>query len=92
MRRELIRKAIQEKPGISYNELVRNTNLSNGVISHYLIQLLGDKEIKKYGKTRPKYFLINIEEKDMRIITALRNQTNNDICKHLIGNSKICME
>ena len=92
MRRESIFKAIKEKPGISYNELVRKTNLSNGVISHYLIQLIRDKEIKKYGQTRPKYFIANIEENDMKIITILRNQTNNDICKYLIQNSKNDLE
>ena len=76
MRRELIFKTIQEKPGISYNEIVRHTDLSNGVVSHYLIQLMDAKRIEKYGKSRPKYFLTNVEQKDKETIVILRNDTN----------------
>ena len=84
MRRELILKTVQEKPGISYNELVRHTNLSNGVITHYLIQLIDTKKIEKYGKIRPKYFLTNIEEKDKETVVILRNNTNLMIIKLLL--------
>ena len=76
MRRELILKTVQEKPGISYNEIVRHTDLSNGVVTHYLIQLMDTKKIEKYGKSRPKYFLTNVEQKDKETIAILRNNTN----------------
>ena len=76
MRRELILKAVQENPGISYNEIVRHTDLSNGVVTHYLIQLMDTKKIEKYGKSRPKYFLTNVEQKDKETIAILRNNTN----------------
>ena len=76
MRRELILKTVQEKPGISYNEIVRHTDLSNGVVTHYLIQLMDTKKIEKYGKSRPKYFLTNVEQKDKETIVILRNDTN----------------
>ena len=76
MRRELILKAVQENPGISYNEIVRHTDLSNGVVTHYLIQLMDTKKIVKYGKSRPKYFLTNVGQKDKETITILRNNTN----------------
>ena len=76
MRRELILKAVQENPGISYNEIVRHTDLSNGVVTHYLIQLMDTKKIVKYGKSRPKYFLTNVEQKDKETIAILRNNTN----------------
>ena len=76
MRRELILKTIQENPGISYNEIVRHTDLSNGVVTHYLIQLMDTKKIEKYGKSRPKYFLTNVEQKDKETIAILRNNTN----------------
>jgi len=76
MRRELILKTIQENPGISYNEIVRHTDLSNGVVTHYLIQLMDTKKIVKYGKSRPKYFLTNVEQKDKETIAILRNNTN----------------
>ena len=83
MRRELILKTVQEKPGISYNEIVRHTDLSNGVVTHYLIQLMDTKKIEKYGKSRPKYFLTNVEQKDKETITILRNNTNLMIIKLL---------
>ena len=76
MRRELILKTVQENPGISYNKIVRHTDLSNGVVTHYLIQLMDTKKIEKYGKSRPKYFLTNVEQKDKETIAILRNNTN----------------
>jgi len=88
MRRKLILNIIKNEPGISYNEIVRETKLSNGVVSHYLIQLIDNDEIIKYGKPRSKYFIKNIGEKDMNTIVMLRNQTNNDICKILLKNSE----
>ena len=84
MRRELILKTVQENPGISYNEIVRHTDLSNGVVTHYLIQLMDTKKIEKYGKSRPKYFLTNVEQKDKETITILRNNTNLMIIKLLL--------
>ncbi len=35
MRKEIVTDLIKKMPGISYNEIVRETGLSNGVISHY---------------------------------------------------------
>ncbi len=84
MRRELILKTIQENPGISYNEIVRHTDLSNGVVTHYLIQLMDTKKIEKYGKSRPKYFLTNVGQKDKETITILRNNTNLMVIKLLL--------
>ena len=46
MREEIIVKLIQKIPGISYNDIVRKTGLSNGVISHYLIKLMKMKKIE----------------------------------------------
>ncbi len=45
MRKENVINLIKKTPGISYNEIVRETNLSNGVVSHYLIKLLEKREI-----------------------------------------------
>ena len=87
MRREIILELIKKIPGITYNEIVRKTNLSNGVISHYLIKLLENNEIEKEGIKRGKYFLRNVPKKDRDLITLLRNQTNNDIFKILMKDS-----
>ena len=43
-------------------------------------------EVEKEGIKRGKYFLKNIQKKDRKMITLLRNNTNNDIFKLLIKN------
>jgi len=87
MRRENVIDLIEKIPGVSYNEIVRETGLSNGVISHYLIKLMESGEVEKEGIKRGKYFLKNIPKRDRKIITLLRNKTNNAIFKLLIKNS-----
>ena len=87
MRREAVIDFIKKTPGVSYNEIVRETGLSNGVISHYLIKLMESGEVEKEGIKRGKYFLKNIPKRDRKIITLLRNKTNNAIFKLLIKNS-----
>ena len=86
MRRDIVTDSIGKIPGVSYNELVRETGLSNGVISHYLIKLMESGEVEKEGIKRGKYFLKNVPKKDRKIITLLRNNTNNDIFKLLMKN------
>ena len=88
MRKEDLSNLIKKTPGISYNEIVRETNLSNGVVSHYLIKLLEKGEIEKEGIKRGKYFVKNISKKDREIITVLRNKTNNEIFHLLMKYSK----
>ena len=77
---------VEKIPGVSYNEIVRETGLSNGVVSHYLIKLMESGEVEKEGIKRGKYFLKNVPKKDRKIITLLRNNTNNDIFKLLMKN------
>ena len=86
MRREAVIDLIKKTPGVSYNEIVRETGLSNGVISHYLIKLMESGEVEKEGIKRGKYFLRNVPKKDRKMITLLRNNTNNDIFKLLMKN------
>ena len=88
MRKEIILNLIKEIPGVSYNEIVRKTELSNGVISHYIIKLMESGEIEKEGVKRGKYFFKNIPKKDRIIINILRNKTNNEIFRFFIKNSK----
>ena len=86
MRRQAVIDLIKKTPGISYNEIVRETGLSNGVISHYLIKLMESGEVEKEGIKRGKYFLKNIPKKDRKMIILLRNNTNNEIFKLLMEN------
>ena len=86
MRKDAVIDLIKKIPGVSYNEIVRETGLSNGVISHYLIKLMESGEVEKEGIKGGKYLLKNIPKKDRKMITLLRNNTNNDIFKLLIKN------
>ena len=87
MRKEVIFELIKKKPGIAYNEMVRETGLSNGVISHYLIKLIENGEIEKEGEKRGKYFLKDISKKDRISIIILRNKTNNDVYRYISKNT-----
>jgi len=86
VRKDTVFDIIKKTPGISYNEIARETGLSNGVVSHYLIKLMDSGEVEKYGTSRGKYFLKNVPKKDRTTITLLRNKTNNEIFKFLIKN------
>ena len=86
MRKDTVFDIIKKTPGISYNEIGRETGLSNGVVSHYLIKLMDSGEVEKDGTSRGKYFLKNIPKKDRKMITLLRNKTNNKIFKILMKN------
>ena len=86
MRKDTVIGLIKKIPGVSYNEIVRETGLSNGVVSHYLIKLMESGEVEKEGIKRVKYFLRNVPKKDRKMITLLRNNTNNDIFKLLMKN------
>ena len=88
MRKKIIVELIKKIPGISYNEIVRETGLSNGVISHYIIKLMENGEIEKDGVKRGKYFVKNIGKRDRVLIMLLRNKTNNDVFRYLIRNAE----
>ncbi len=83
MRREMILEIIKDNPGIGFNGISRHSKLSNGVISHYILQLLKDGEITKSG-IRAKYFLKGIPIKHRELIIILSNTTNLRIIKLLL--------
>tara|TARA_Y100000590_G_scaffold443816_1_gene573737 strand:- start:8271 stop:8738 length:468 start_codon:yes stop_codon:yes gene_type:complete len=89
MRREIILDTIKENPGISYNEIKHKTKLSNGVISHHILQLIGESKLEILGKTRSKYFLSEVPKKNREIIAILRNNTNLSIVKFLMKSNSI---
>tara|TARA_Y100000590_G_scaffold398028_1_gene480068 strand:+ start:5360 stop:5827 length:468 start_codon:yes stop_codon:yes gene_type:complete len=89
MRKETILQIIKNNPGVSYNEIKRKTKLSNGVISHYILQLIEAGTLQKFGKTRSKYFHFQVSKNDRKIIVLLRNNTNLSIVKLLINSHAI---
>ena len=85
MRKEAISNIIKKKPGIGFNEITRESKLSNGVVSHYILQLLKDGEIIKSDGARAKYFHHIISKKDRKIIMTVRSETNYKIIKFLLS-------
>ena len=88
MRRELILKIIQSHPGISFNGIVRKTELSNGVVTHHILQLMRNEDIIKHGEKRGKYFDSNISKKNRDVFVIFRNNTNSEILKFLLKMNK----
>jgi len=84
MRKQLIVKTVQEIPGVSFNEICRKTKLSNGVVSHYILQLVKEKKLDKFGDGRTKYFQPKVPLRDREIIVILRNTTNREIFRLLM--------
>lgn len=50
--RELVEETVEDNPGIGFNDLKRETGLSNGVLQHHLRK--SDKLMKKKGAILPK--------------------------------------
>ena len=88
MRKSNILKIVKEMPGVSYNEIVRQSNLSNGVVSHYILKLMDEGHLEKYGDGRSKYFDSKVSENDRRIISILRNDTNLMIVRLLLKSKR----
>ncbi len=79
----MILENIVKKPGIGFNEIARQTKLSNGVVSHYILQLLKEGKIVKSG-VRAKYFHYKVSEDEKKLLIILRNDTKYDIIKLLL--------
>jgi predicted transcriptional regulator len=65
---------IEKNPGIRYRELLRSTNLSNGVLTYHLTELAGSNIInveRRRGVTR--YYSVQISSEESRVISHIRN-------------------
>ena len=65
---------IEKNPGIRYRELLRLTNLSNGVLTYHLTELAGSNMInveRRRGVTR--YYSVQISSEESRVISHIRN-------------------
>jgi predicted transcriptional regulator len=65
---------IEKNPGIRYRELLRSTNLSNGVLTYHLTELAGSNIInveRRRGVTR--YYSVQISSEESKVISHIRN-------------------
>jgi len=76
---------IERNPGLRYRELLRLTNLSNGVLTYHLTELAGSNFIKvdrRRGVTR--YYSFQISSEITRIISHIRNPVSRNILLLLV--------
>lgn len=76
---------IERNPGIRYRELLRLTNLSNGVLTYHLTELALSNIInvdRRRGVTR--YYSIQISSEETRIISHIKNVVSRKILLLLI--------
>jgi predicted transcriptional regulator len=76
---------IERNPGIRYRELLRLTNLSNGVLTYHLTELACSNHIsvdRKRGVTR--YYSIQISSEVTRIISHIKNVVSRKILLLLV--------
>ena len=84
-RNQKLIKTIEKNPGIKFREIMRNTGMKNGVLSHYLSKLERDGTIQVHrGIRQTRFYPLYFTEQESKIVKALRRQTPRDIMVSLI--------
>ena len=80
-----LQEIIEKNPGIQFREIMRNSGLKNGVLSHYLGKLEKNGIIKVVrGPRQTRFFPPQITEDQSIAIKALRRQTPRDLLLALV--------
>ncbi len=77
---------IEEYPGLRYRQLLRLTNIVNGVLEYHLKQLERAKQIR-VNRSRSKetrYYPINTPDEEFDIIGYVRNEPSRRIISYLL--------
>lgn len=86
-RKARILKLIKQYPGIRYRELLRVTELSNGVLSHHLKGLEECKAIRtnrQSGSTR--YYPFDVSDKEYNLLPYVRHRVTRQIVQFILDN------
>lgn len=76
-------------PGIRYRELLRLTNLSNGVLSYHLKILENTKKIIVKRQNRiTRYYPINLSEQESSIISCMRQKGTREIAFFILEHDR----
>ena len=82
-----LQEIIEKNPGIQFREIMRNSGLKNGVLSHYLGKLEKNGIIKvERGPRQTRFYPPRITEDQSVAIKALRRQTPRDLLLALVMN------
>jgi predicted transcriptional regulator len=79
-------KHIEEYPGLRYRQLLRLTNIVNGVLSYHLSRLERSKQIRvnRSKSKETRYYPINTPDKEFDIIGYMRNEQSRRIISYLL--------
>jgi predicted transcriptional regulator len=85
VRKKILTKIIEYKPGIQFREIIRSSGLKNGVLSHHLGKLEKNGMIKVIrGPHQSRFYPPQITEDESMIIKALRKKTPRNLLLALI--------
>ena len=83
---------IKKNPGINFREIMRSTNLKNGILSYYLNKLEKNGSVQiKADHNKKRFYDLDISENEFKVISALRAQTTRDLLLALIENEGLSL-
>lgn len=84
---------IHSNPGIQFRDLMEQTGMKNGVLSHYVnkIEKSGMVQVER-GPRQTRFFPLDISDSERKITTALRKETPRKIILHLMSEGDIGAE
>ena len=86
-RRKLLTKIIEKNPGIQFRDIMRQTKLKNGVLSHHLRILEKTESIQvERAPQQTRFYPRNFSEEESKVAKALRRKTPRDIILTLMLN------
>src|SRR3989338_5663651 len=79
-------KTINNNPGIQFRDLMEQTGMKNGVLSHYVskIEKNGMAQVER-GARQTRFFPLNVSDSERKITTALRKDTPREIILYLMS-------
>jgi predicted transcriptional regulator len=82
----ILLKHIDEHPGLRYRQLLRLTDMVNGVLSYHLSLLERSKQIRvnRNKSKETRYYPINIPNEEFEIIGYIRNEASRRIISYLL--------
>ncbi|MFB5638229.1 MAG: winged helix-turn-helix transcriptional regulator [Nitrosarchaeum sp.] len=77
---------INSNPGIQFRDLMEQTGLKNGVLSHYVnkIEKNGMAQVER-GSRQTRFFPLKASDLEKKITSALRKDTQRKIILHLMS-------
>jgi predicted transcriptional regulator len=84
---------INSNPGIQFRDLMEQTGMKNGVLSHYVnkIEKGGMVQVER-GPRQTRFFPLTVTDTERKITTALRKETPRKIILYLLSEGDVGAE